>query len=88
VIRGVVAPHFRIRRADVVLDECASAERIDAPVRRDLEGSAHIAFDGDRSGTRVYVFETIERMQPAVRLRGAARATIPAPGSLESASPR
>jgi carbon monoxide dehydrogenase subunit G len=69
VVRGVVVPPVPYQmRLDVVLDECAPAECINASVHGDLEGSAHIAFDGDGSETRADARWTIEMMQPAMRL--------------------
>ena len=68
-VRGVIVPPLPYRmRVDVVLDECASAERIDASVHGDLEGSAHIVFDGDGSETRASARWTIEMMQPSMRV--------------------
>lgn len=72
VVRGVVAPPLPYRmRLAVVLDDCAPPECINASVHGDLEGRAHIAFDGDGVETRANVVWTIEMMQP--RMRVAAR---------------
>jgi carbon monoxide dehydrogenase subunit G len=69
VVRGVVVPPLRYRmRLEVVLGECTSAQRINASVHGDLEGTASIAFDGDRSETRANVCWTIEMTQPAMRI--------------------
>jgi len=69
VVRGVVVPPLPYRmRLEVVLHECRTAERIEASVHGDLEGSAHIAFNGDGSETRADARWTIEMMQPAMRV--------------------
>ena len=69
VIHGVVVPPLPYRmRLEVVLDECAPFERIDASVHGDLEGSAHIAFEGDSSETLARAQWTLEMMQPSMRL--------------------
>jgi carbon monoxide dehydrogenase subunit G len=69
VVRGVVVPPVPYQmRLDVVLDECAPAEHINASIHGDLEGSAHIAFDGDESETHANAVWTIEMMQPAMRV--------------------
>ena len=69
VVRGVVHPPLPYEmRLDVVVDECRTAERIDASVHGDLEGSAHFAFAGDGSETRARAQWTIEMMQPSMRV--------------------
>lgn len=69
VLHGFVVPPLPYRmRLDVVLDDCASSERIDASVHGDLEGSAHIEFNGDGSETHASVRWTIEMMQPSMRI--------------------
>ena len=69
VVRGVVVPPLPYRmRLEVVLHECQAAERIEASVHGDLEGSAHIAFIGEGSETRADARWTIEMMQPAMRV--------------------
>jgi carbon monoxide dehydrogenase subunit G len=69
VVRGVVAPPLPYQmRLDVVLDDCAPAECINASVHGDLEGSAQIAFDADGSETRADASWTIEMMQPSMRV--------------------
>jgi carbon monoxide dehydrogenase subunit G len=69
VVCGVVAPPLPYRmRLDVVLDECAPAEHLNASVHGDLEGSALIAFNGDGSETRADASWTIEMMQPSMRV--------------------
>jgi carbon monoxide dehydrogenase subunit G len=69
VVRGVVVPPVPFpMRLEVVLDDCAPAECIDASVHGDLEGSAHIAFEGDGAETRVDAFWTIEMRQPSMRV--------------------
>ncbi len=69
VVAGVVTPPLPYRmRLDVILDECVPAERIDASVHGDLEGSAHIAFSGDGPETRANARWTIEMMQPSMRV--------------------
>ena len=66
---GVVSPPLPYQmRLDVVLDDCAPAEQINASVHGDLEGSAHIAFAGDGSETRANASWTIEMMQPSMRV--------------------
>jgi carbon monoxide dehydrogenase subunit G len=68
VVHGVVVPPLPYRmRLDVALDDCAPSERIDASVHGDLEGSAHIAFNGDGRETRADASWTIEMTQPAMR---------------------
>jgi carbon monoxide dehydrogenase subunit G len=73
VVRGVVTPPLPYRmRLVVVLDEGVPASCITASVHGDLEGRAHIAFDGDGDGTtRADASWTIEMTQPT--MRGAAR---------------
>jgi len=69
VVRGVVSPPLPYEmRLDVILDECRPAERLDASVHGDLEGSAHFAFAGDGSETRASAHWTIEMMQPSMRV--------------------
>ena len=62
VVRGVVSPPLPYEmRLEVVLDDCATAECINASVHGDLEGSAHIEFYGDGAETRAGVCWTIAR---------------------------
>jgi carbon monoxide dehydrogenase subunit G len=69
VVRGVVRPPLPYRmRLVVVLDEGVPDSCITASVHGDLEGRAHIAFDGDGTETRADVSWTIEMMQPAMRV--------------------
>jgi carbon monoxide dehydrogenase subunit G len=69
VVHGIVVPPLPYRmRLDVAFDDCAPPERIDASVHGDLEGSAHIAFNGDGRETRADASWTVEMRQPAMRV--------------------
>ena len=68
VLHGVVAPPLPYRmQLDVVLDECVPGRRITAFVHGDLEGTAHLEFDGDGAESRVHATWTIEMMQRPMR---------------------
>jgi hypothetical protein len=69
VLHGVVEPPLPYRmRLDVVLGECVPEHSIAAQVHGDLEGAAHLTFDGDERSARAHATWTIEMMQRPMRL--------------------
>jgi carbon monoxide dehydrogenase subunit G len=69
VMSGVVAPPVPYRmRLRVVIDECRPEQSLIASVHGDLEGVAHMTFDGDGDETRVHAMWTIEMKQPPMRV--------------------
>jgi hypothetical protein len=75
-LHGVVVPPLPYRmRLDVVLHESVPHRFISAFVHGDLEGTAHLDFETDRSATLVHAVWNIEMMQRPMRL--AARVGYP-----------
>ncbi|MGH9016621.1 MAG: hypothetical protein ACRDY1_02625 [Acidimicrobiales bacterium] len=76
VLHGLVSPPVPYRmRVDVVLDACTPPEQIDATVRGDLVGDAHLHLAPAGAGTRADVAWTVEMTQRSMRM--AARLASP-----------
>jgi hypothetical protein len=66
---GVVSPPLPYRmRIRVDLEHCVRPTLIDAAVRGDLEGRAHLVFEPDGGGTLATAAWTIEMMQLPMRV--------------------
>jgi uncharacterized protein YndB with AHSA1/START domain len=69
VLHGVINPPLPYRmRLRVELRECIPAQRVEACVHGDLEGSARLLLEPNGDGTRASVDWTIEMMQRRMRL--------------------
>ncbi len=69
ILHGTVSPPLPYRmRLRVELEQCRTAELIDASVTGDLVGDAHLRFHADDPGTWITVAWTVEMRQPAMRL--------------------
>lgn len=69
VLYGVVAPPLPYRmRIEVELVRCVRPDKIDAVVRGDLQGEAHLLLSREGTGTRAEVSWTVEMMQRPMRL--------------------
>jgi hypothetical protein len=76
VLRGTVAPPVPYRmRVVVELDRCVPGRLIDASVKGDLVGEAHLRLDPAPDGTMTEVAWSLEMMQLPMRL--AARVAYP-----------
>jgi hypothetical protein len=68
-LHGVVAPPLPYRmHLDIALDRCVDARSIDASVRGDLVGPAHLVLEPDGVGTRATARWSVEMMQPSMRV--------------------
>ena len=69
VLHGVIVPPLPYRmRLRVELCECVPAQRVEALVHGDLEGSARLLLEPAGDGTRASVNWTIEMMQRPMRV--------------------